>query len=329
MSRNYYIFKSGTLRRKGNTLYLDKDEERRILPVEDIESLYLFGQLNFNSELIEFLCRKGIPAHFFGYYENYCGSLYPREQLQAGFLVVRQAEHYLDPAKRLSLAQEIVSGAVENILRNLKYYRKRVEELEEVISKIEEESKGIDQIETVPELMSVEGRVHELYYSSFNLFLNIDFPFLRREKRPPTNPLNTLISFGNSLFYATVLSQIYRTQLEPTISYLHEPGARRFSLSLDLSEIFKPIIVDRTIFKLVNNNMLEEKDFDQELNYCYLNDSGRRTFVQEFEERLNQTIEHRQLKRKVSYQRLIRLECYKLAKHLLGDQKYQAFRMWW
>jgi len=86
MARNYYIFKSGTLRRKGNTLYLEKDEERRILPVEDVESLYLFGQLNFNSELVEFLCQKGIPVHFFGYYENYCGTLYLREYLRAGFM---------------------------------------------------------------------------------------------------------------------------------------------------------------------------------------------------------------------------------------------------
>ena len=177
--------------------------------------------------------------------------------------------------------------------------------------------------------MSLEGRVHELYFNSFNLFLRSEFPFLGRERRPPTDPLNALISFGNSLLYATTLSQIYHTQLDPTISYLHEPGARRFSLSLDLSEIFKPIIVDRTIFKLVNNRMLGEKDFDQDLNYCYLTESGRKTFVQEYEDRLNQTIEHRGLKRHVSYQRLIRLECYKLARHLVGDQPYKAFRMWW
>lgn len=329
MARNYYIFKSGTLRRKGNTLYLEKDEERRILPVEDVESLYLFGQINFNSELVEFLCQKGIPVHFFGYYENYCGTLYPREYLRAGFMVVRQVEHYLNPDKRLALAREIVSGAVENVLRNLKYYHKRVKELAEVISRIEQESQDLAEINSIPELMSLEGRVHELYYSSFNLFLRPEFPFLGRERRPPTDPLNSLISFGNSLLYATTLSQIYRTQLDPTISYLHEPGARRFSLSLDLSEIFKPIIVDRTIFKLVNNRMLGEKDFDRDLNYCYLSESGRKTFVQEYEDRLNQTIEHRGLKRHVSYQRLIRLECYKLARHLVGDQPYKAFRMWW
>lgn len=141
--------------------------------------------------------------------------------------------------------------------------------------------------------------------------------------------INCLISFGNSLLYTNTLSEIYHTQLNPTISYLHEPSERRFSLSLDLSEIFKPILVDRIIFKLVNNRMLGEEDFLDELNFCYLNDRGRRTFLAEWDEKLRTTIKHPLLKRKVSYQRLIRLECYRLIKHLLGDKPYVAFRAWW
>jgi CRISPR-associated endonuclease Cas1 len=123
------------------------------------------------------------------------------------------------------------------------------------------------------ELMALEGRIRESYYQSFNVILNLPEPFQRRERRPPTNPINALISFGNSLLYATTLSEIYRTQLNPTVSFLHEPSARRYSLSLDLSEIFKPIIVDRTIFKVVNERMIQMDDFDRDLNYCYLKES--------------------------------------------------------
>jgi CRISP-associated protein Cas1 len=179
------------------------------------------------------------------------------------------------------------------------------------------------------ELMALEGRIRESYYQSFNVILNLPEPFQRRERRPPTNPINALISFGNSLLYATTLSEIYRTQLNPTVSFLHEPSARRYSLSLDLSEIFKPIIVDRTIFKVVNERMIQMDDFDRDLNYCYLKESGRKTFVQEYESRLQQTIEHRKLKKHVSYRHLIRLECYKLVKHLVGEEPYEGFRMWW
>jgi len=141
--------------------------------------------------------------------------------------------------------------------------------------------------------------------------------------------INCLISFGNSLVYSTVLAEIYNTQLNPTVSYLHEPFERRFSLALDLAEIFKPFIADRVIFKLINKKMIDESHFSKELNYCLLNDKGKRVFLEAYDERLKTTIEHRNLGRKVSYQRLIRLECYKLIKHLLGIKKYEPFVIWW
>jgi len=141
--------------------------------------------------------------------------------------------------------------------------------------------------------------------------------------------MNALISFCNSLVYSLVIKEIYKTQLNPTISYLHEPSYRRFSLALDVSEIFKPIYADRMIFDLLNNNMITQKHFDKDLNYCYLKDDGRKIVVKNFDDRINTTIMHKKLKRKVSYQKLVRLELYKLIKHMLGEEQYQALRMWW
>lgn len=329
MPRNYYIFQSGTLRREGNTVYFENAQGKRALPVEDIHALYVFGEVTLNTKFLDFLDKKGIMAHFFDYYEYYSGSFVPRAPLQSGFLVVQQAQHYLDAEKRMKLAREFVTTAADNILRNLKYYRSEVPGLEEFIAKIEAEQKLIDAARDTLELMSVEGRIRDKYYQSFNLILNLDEPFEKRERRPPSNPINTLISFGNGMLYATVLNEIYQTQLNPTISFLHEPSTRRFSLSLDLSEIFKPIIVDRVIFKLVNNKMLKEDDYERELKSCYLKENGRKIFAQQYEERLNQTFEHRKLKKHVSYRQLIRLECYKLAKHFIADQPYEGFRAWW
>jgi CRISPR-associated protein Cas1 len=140
---------------------------------------------------------------------------------------------------------------------------------------------------------------------------------------------NCLISFGNSLVYSTVLTEIYNTQLNPTISYLHEPFERRFSLALDLSEIFKPLLADRVIFKLINKRIIGTKHFRKELNYTLLNETGRKLFLQHYDEKLKTTIKHRELRRNVSFQRLVRLECYKLIKHLLGMKKYEPFVIWW
>ena len=123
--------------------------------------------------------------------------------------------------------------------------------------------------------------------------------------------------------YATVFTEIYHTQLTPTVSYLHEPGERRYSLALDISEVFKPLIVDRVIFNLINNRIIkQEEDFLEELNFCYLNDSGRRKFLSEYQKKLDSTIYNSRLKRNITYQRLIRIECFKLVKHIIGEKSY-------
>ena len=329
MKRDYYLLKSGRLRRKENTIYMETSDGKIPIPINDVNSIMAFGELDVNSKLLVFLAQQKVPMHFFNYYGFYSGTFYPREYLVSGMLVVKQVQHYTDAQKRLELAKEMINSAGYNILKNLAHYHKHGKDVDEPMKSIEAERGEIDAVNSVEELMGVEGRIRDHYYQSFNTILRKGFEFEKRVKRPPDNMINCLISFGNSILYTTTLSEIYRTQLNPTISFLHEPGARRFSLSLDLSEIFKPIIVDRTIFKLVNNRMIGEEHFLDELNFCYLNDKGRRLFISEYDEKLRTTIKHKGLRRSVSYQRLIRLECYKLIKHLVGDKKYEGFKAWW
>lgn len=143
------------------------------------------------------------------------------------------------------------------------------------------------------------------------------------------NEINTLISFVNSLIYTTVLSEIYKTQLNPTISYLHEPGVRRFSLSLDIAEIFKPLLGDRLIFSMLNRGQITKKDFTEGLNYMHLTKEGSRKIAREMNERLAKTIRHKTLQKDVSYRYLIRLECYKLIKDLTEEKPYEPFVIWW
>ena len=127
------------------------------------------------------------------------------------------------------------------------------------------------------------------------------------------------------MIYAKILSEIYHTQLNPTISYLHEPGVRRFSLCLDVSEVFKPLIGDRLIFSLLNRKQITEDSFTKELNFLHLKKEASALISRELEERLKKTIMHKELGRQVSYQYLIRLEEYKLIKHLIGEKEYEGF----
>ena len=184
-------------------------------------------------------------------------------------------------------------------------------------------------MDTIPRIMEVEGKIRDIYYARMDTIVPDEFKMKKRVRQPPNNRMNSLISFGNSLMYTTVLSEIYNTQLNPTISYLHEPLERRFSLALDISEIFKPIIVDRIIMKLVRKNMLDVGDFRKDLNYVLLSDKGRRKFIREYDEKLKSTIKHRKLGKNVSFKQLIRIECYKLMKHLIGVDKYKPLIAWW
>jgi len=359
VAQAYYIFRSGRLRRRQNTLYLEPPDPqeppdpeddpegdagpapdeadqpnpdgagRKIIPVEDVSELYLFGEVSLNTKLLNFLGRLQIPVHVFNYHGFYTGSFYPREGNVSGEVLIRQVQHSTDPARRLAIARELVQGAYQNLHRNLAYYRNRGRPVEDAIAAMEAEAAGIERAPDIGALMGIEGRIRNSYYQAFNEILRLETPFAGRVKRPPDNLVNALLSFGNSLLYAAVLSQIYWTPLNPTVSFLHAPGSRRFSLALDISEIFKPLIVDKLVFRLINTGMISEKHLFARVNYAYLDETGRKLVVREFEERLRTTVRHRRLGRNVSYRGLIRIECYKLVKHLLGIEPYRALRAWW
>lgn len=330
MKQDFYIYNNGELRRKDNTLrFIDEKGEKKDIPVERVNSIYVFSELRINTKLIIFLAQYGIVVHFFNYYSFYTSTLYPRETLVSGDLLVKQVEHSQDLGKRLILAKEFVAAAGDNIYRNLRYYNGRSKDLASEMADIDRYRSEIKNQETIAQLMGMEGNIHKRYYDGWQTIINRDIEFEKRVKRPPDNMVNTLISYINSLVYTTALSQIYCTQLNPTISFLHSTGTRRFSLCLDIAEIFKPLISDRLIFSLLNKNQITEKHFVKELNFLHLTPQGSQIILGEYDKRLKQTIKHRDLGREVSYNYLIRLECYKLIKHLLGEKDYSAFRIWW
>jgi CRISPR-associated protein Cas1 len=221
-----------------------------------------------------------------------------------------------------------MEGAAFNMLKNLKYYNNREKDLPAGIEKIETLSAGVSSAMSIEELMGIEGNIRMSYYEAFDVIIT-GFEMGNRTKQPPSNEVNTMISFVNSLCYTLCLDMIYHTQLNPTISFLHEPGERRFSLALDIAEIFKPVLADRLIFALLNKKQVQAADFDIKLNRCLLKDSGRKTVVKAWDEKLNETIKHRSLGRNVSYKHLVKLECYKLVKHIMGMEEYKPFKAWW
>lgn len=329
MKKNIFIFSSGELKRKENTLCMVNIEgEKKFIPISSVSSIYVFGEVSFNKKFLEFLSSSEVTLHLFNYYGYYVGSFYPRAHHNSGYMTLKQCEHYLDPVKRLVIARRFVEGAIMNMVKNLEYYGRRGPDVLSYLDEVKTCLLQLESTESVEELMAIEGMARKSYYQSFNEIAKDDyFRFEKREKHPPKSPLDALLSFGNSMLYTTALAEIYKTHLDPRIGFLHTPNFRRFSLNLDVSEIFKPVIVDRVIFTLVNKKMLDASCFDEELEGIYLKEKGRKIFVQKYEEKLNQTITLE--RRSVSYQRLIRLELYKLEKHLIGEKEYQPFISRW
>lgn len=326
MGKDYYVFSNGRIKRKENTIYfIDEKESKKALPIEDIERLHLFGEIDLNTKFLNYISRYSVLISIYNYYGFFSGTYYSKKKNVAGVLVVRQSAVYLDYIKRMDVAKKFIDSAYHHILRNVR--RKKVSQ--ELVNKIEIERKNVENSNSIEELMGAEGRGRKCYYEAFNEILGGDFIFNKREKKPPKDPINALISFGNSMMYTTVLGEIYKTQLDPTISYLHQPSTKRFSLSLDIAEIFKPLIVDSIIFSMVNKKMITRQDFNIENEICYLNEIGRKKFIKEYENKLNTTVMHRTLRRKVSYRYLIRLECYKLIKLMIENEEYKPLKAWW
>lgn len=331
MKKTIYVFSNGDIKRKDNTLFFETTEgDKKYFPVEDIREIYFFGEISLNKKSLEFFTQKEIILHFFNHYGYYIGSYYPSEHYNSGYMIIKQALAYEDFNQRITLAKSFVEGAAKNSLKILKYYNRREKKLDNQIQEIENSLTKIKEQQTNNTLMAIEGRIKQFYYQSFSKIIdNKEFTFITRTKRPPQDYINTLISFGNSIIYTMCLSEIYQTHLDPRIGFLHTTNFRRFSLNLDIAEIFKPVISDRTIFHVLNKGIITENDFEKDLKGIILKSAGQRKFLETLEKKLNQTISHSTLKTNISYRRLMRLECYKIEKFLIENIEYKPFVMDW
>ncbi len=323
-----YIFSMGELRRKDNSIAFKNEKGNFYIPIEDTKELYCLNEVSFNTKFLDFIAKAGICVHFFNYHGNYSGSFYPKESLISGDLTIKQSFAYVE--NRLVIAKAIVQGIADNIHELLyHYYRHGKKDLKPFLDWLKKDVKEFlkDDVH-IKQILFIEGQVWSRFYDSFQYFLPEDFIMNKRVKRPPDNPINALISFGNTLLYTKTISAIYQTHLNQSISFLHSPREGRFSLSLDLCEVFKPIVVFKTIFETVNNKKLQViKHFDKNVNYALLNEEGKKIFIESFENRINESFLHPKLKRKTTYKSAIRYDAYKLIKFLVEDKEFRPFNL--
>ena len=321
-----YIRTSGTLGREDNSITFRNEKGITHIPINGLKELYLLNEVSLNSKLLTFLSMANIVVHFFDYYGHYRGTFYPKAMRVSGRVTLLQAKACLE--RRLPIAKTFVSAIALNIHEVMYHYFKHGNrEIKPYLDWVKKDVPSLlEKISAIPQLLALEGEMWRRFYATFESILPKDFVMNRRVKRPPDNPINALVSFGNTILYSKTITQLYHTHLDQSISFLHEPTDRRFSLSLDISEPFKPLIVFRTIFDVVNNRKIQvAKHFEKKYNYCLLNDSGRQIFITALEERFAQVFDHSKMNRKFSYLTAIKYDGYKLKKHIVEGSPFMPF----
>lgn len=332
MGNTLYITSDGILRRRNNTLMIDvKGADPRFLPSETTDEIVVFGDVEMNKGLLELLTDKGIIMHIFGCYGRYEGTYYPQRATNSGPLVIAQAGHWLDEDKRHELARLFVTGAIQNMISVADYYRRRRDDaqISGIVDGLRHLEAAARSVPDAASLLGEEGSARSCYYGLFDRVADQNgFRLGKRSRRPPRNFMNALISLLNSMCYTAVLSQIYKTRLDPRISYLHSPSDRRLSLNLDIAEIFKPLLVDRLIFKLVNRRIIRPEHFENAAGGIRMTRDGMKIVLGAWDERLNETVTHPDIEgRRVSWRHLMLMEVWKVQKHVLGKAEYSPYVM--
>lgn len=327
INNEYHIINEGILSQSDYTILFENKNKKVYIPIEATKILNIYSNIIINSNFFNLMNSKDIIVNLFDKHNRYIGKFIPNNTRKSCLLLLKQVEIYNDYNKRMNMAKDILSSEIYNLKSNLKYYNRRYNhDIKEKIKLIEKAEKEINLIKEHEKLLLCEARIKGIYYSCFNEILqNEKFKFIKRSKRPPQDPINALISFGNTLLYNYIAKEIYKTKLDIRIAYLHSSNNRYESLNLDLADIFKPIIVDKIIFKLINKKIINDRLHFENINGGgYLTGEGKNIVINEFYKKIKDitTIGNN----KMSYEKIIRKEIYKLSNSIMNEEKYKAFK---
>lgn len=324
--RTHFLMSNGRLRRQDNNLYFDRYDEdgdvvgTKILPINTLDEIYILAKVDIDSYSIAFVADHNILLHFFSPYQSFRGNLFPSTSNsvnKSGFVLLQQVRAFDDVKHRLYIAKQITKGQIINGAENCKRYG--VEFNLDVYLETLEKAQDIGQV------MASEGAFKKNYYQAWNTIINNQrsFKFTTRSKRPPTDKLNSFISYVNTRMYNVVLSEIYKTELDPRIGFLHEPNYRSLSLHLDIAEIFKPIIGDNLIFTMLNKNEITAKDFKTDSGRIrFTNDAIKKIEMKIIGKLTEQTMIGEQ---KLTWRQVIRREVNQLKKTICEYTDYEPF----
>jgi len=323
-----YITRQGCyLHKEGETIVIKQGSEKLgQYPALSIGCILCFGQVSISPFLMAFCAEKGIGIAYYSTYGRFLARVVGK---QTGNVLLRREQYRWadDSDKVLLIARLFVLAKIANcryvLLREMRNFGQN-ELIEEAASKLVEKMRKAKQPASYSELLGIEGDAASIYFSVFGELLKAKgFIFDGRNRRPPTDAVNALLSFVYSLITQECISALYGVGLDPFVGFLHKDRPGRNSLALDILEEFRACWADRFVLTIINRRQIQITDFTTETTGAVrLTDNARKKLLVAYQERKNEEVLHPYLKEQVPIGLLPHCQALLLARHLRGDTQY-------
>ncbi|MGI0485894.1 type I-D CRISPR-associated endonuclease Cas1d [Pantanalinema rosaneae CENA516] len=293
----------------------DGSWKKQTIPAQTVEQIVLMGNPQVTGDAFVYALELGMPLHYLSPFGKYLGSALPGYS-RNGQLRLAQYRLYLHAEQRLQFVKTIVATKIHN--QNAVLYRHDVRETSLKLRK-----KLVEQQNTLDQVRGIEGLAAREYFASWSAMLDHQWVFQGRNRRPPTDPVNALLSFAYGLLRVQVTAAVHLAGLDPYIGYLHEVQRGQPALVLDLMEEFRPLVADNVVLSVLNKREIQPQDFEESLGAYRLLDTPRKTFLQAFERKLGDEFKHPVFDYRCTYRRAIELQAKLLGRHLQEGIPYK------
>lgn len=293
--------------------------KKQSVPAQTVEQVVLMGNPQVTGDALTYALELGMPIHYLSSFGKYLGSALPGHS-RNGALRLAQYGLYQDTSRRLALVKAIVAAKIQN--QYLVLYRHKLAE-----NPLKSHKKLVAQQTTLDQVRGIEGLAAKDYFAEWSAILKEPWSFPGRNRRPPTDPVNALLSFAYGLLRVQVTAAVHLAGLDPYIGYLHEVSRGQPAMVLDLMEEFRPLVADSLVLSVLNNREIQPQDFTESLGAYRLSDDGRKRFLQAFERKMNDEFKHPVFGYRCSYRRAIELQARLLSRHLQEGVVYKPLNL--
>ena len=319
-ARPLYVTEQGTRIgvRKGRVTVSQQKEVLQEVRLIDVSQVSIYGNVQISSQAMRAMFEQQVPVCWFSYGGWFQGIAHG---LPSKHVDLRRRQVAIAAQAGLPIAQKLVEGKIRNSRTLLR--RNSRSEVKPILGQLKASADQTAEVDSIESLLGVEGVAARLYFSRFSAMLKDDslgiFDFHGRNRRPPRDPVNCLLSYAYSLLTKDLTAVALAVGFDPYLGVFHKPRFGRPALTLDLAEEFRPLIADSVVVNVINNGEIQENGFIVRAQGVALTQQGRRSFIAAYERRLDQEVTHPVYGYRITYRRVLEVQARMLGAYLLGE----------